>query len=260
MPKYSDISKQFEDHFRLRTKPLAIKMLASEAEVPAGAVRPLKDMGHHLSLCQAFSLARRQGQTTALFLEDNWCFEPVVGLGFKEPPEIFLDGHNRYPASASSVEAGSRWAHQLPKFEAEKYKGVVVAPLEKADFEPDIVVLYVDASALTHLLIAVNWIDGNDATCVLGGHSACVYAIVPTMLNNQFQVAVPCIGDRKRAVAQEDELIFSFPIDKAQSLIDGLKGTSPTQVGYPIKYDLLPEYQLAESYKIMGRELGIDIK
>jgi hypothetical protein len=86
-----------------------------------------------------------------------------------------------------------------------------------------------------------------------------VYAIVPTMLNKQFQVAVPCIGDRKRAVAQEDELIFSFPW-KGSVPHRRFEGTNPTQVGYPIKYDLLPEYQLAESYKIMGRELGIDIK
>jgi uncharacterized protein (DUF169 family) len=260
MSEYKELSNEFENHFRLRTKPIAVKMLADETQIPEGALRPLKDMGHHLSLCQAFSLARRQGAAIALLLEDNWCFEPVVGLGFAAPPDIFLDGHNRYPASASSVEAGSRWAHQMPKFEVGKYKGIVVAPLEKANFTPDIVVLYVDASALTHLLIAVNWIDGNDATCVLGGHSACVYAIVPTMKNDQFQVAVPCIGDRKRAVAQEDELIFSFPLDKAQPLLDGLKCTSPTQVGYPIKYDLLPEYELAESYKQMGRMMGIDIK
>ncbi len=109
MPEYSAISKQFEDHFRLRTKPIAIKMLANEAEIPAGAVRPLKDMGHHLSLCQAFSLARRQGQTTALLLEDNWCFEPVVGLGFKAPPAIFLDGTTatpRRPAAWRPAAAG----------------------------------------------------------------------------------------------------------------------------------------------------------
>jgi len=260
MKSYLEISNEIEKHLRLRSKPVGIKMLANESEIPEGAVRPLKDMGHHLSLCQAISLARRQGMTIAMLTEDNWCFEPVVGLGFKEPPGIFLDGHNRYPSTASSVEAGSLWAHQMPKFEVGKYQGIVVAPLEKISYKPDIIVLYVDASALTHLLIAVNWIDGNDATCVLGGHSACVYTIVPTIKNNQFQIAVPCIGDRKRAVAQEDEMIFSFPVTKAQSLIDGLISTNPTQVGYPIKYDLLPEYQLAESYKIMGRLVGIDIK
>ena len=47
----------------LRSKPIAVKMVCSEEEIPAEAIRPMRDLGHHLSLCQVFSKCRRQGQS-----------------------------------------------------------------------------------------------------------------------------------------------------------------------------------------------------
>ena len=62
----------------LKTYPIAIKLLKNEAEIPEGAIRPKKDHDEHYAVCQVFSLARRQGLTVAMFLEDHWCFEPII--------------------------------------------------------------------------------------------------------------------------------------------------------------------------------------
>ncbi|NIM05156.1 MAG: hypothetical protein GTN65_05965, partial [Armatimonadetes bacterium] len=82
---------------RLKTFPLALKLLEKEGDIPDGAKRPLRDFGYHLSLCQAFQISRRDGATIAMLKEDNWCFEPVVGYGLGEAPQYFLEGHNRFP-------------------------------------------------------------------------------------------------------------------------------------------------------------------
>lgn len=242
----------------LRSRMIAVRMLQSEDEIPKDAVRPLRDTGKHLSLCQAFSLARRQGQTTAMLLQDHWCVEPVVGLGYDEPPEYFLSGANRYPASASSLEAGSRWAHNMPKFDPKKYAGILCGPWDSVDFEPDVIIMYCDPAQLTHLMISVNWIDGRDVYSQLSGHSACVYAVVPPLVNDDFAVTVPCIGDRKRAAAQDNDIIFSFPSRLAEALLDGLTTTGSTQVGFPIQHDMATEYQLAPAYHTIGEMMGIE--
>ena len=257
MCKYQGISLELERFLCLRSKPLAVKMLRIGEEAPKCAVRPLQDTGHHLSLCQAFSMSRRQGKTIAMFPEDNWCCEPVIGFGLKEPPEYFLQGYNRYPNSVSTLEAGSRWAHQLPRWETGRFAGILLLPLEKAEFEPDVVIMYCDPAQLTYLLIAVNWIDGNDVTCTLGGHAACVYSVIPSMKNNQFYVTIPCSGDRVRAVAQDNELIFSFPIGKAEGLLRGLHATNQSQSIFPIEYGFQPEYKLSESYQKISQLMGV---
>ena len=242
----------------LRSNLIAVRMLRDESEIPANAVRPLRDTGHHLSMCQAFSLARRQGQTIAMLHQDNWCVEPVIGFVYTEVPEYFLTGANRYPESASSLEAGSKWAKNMPKIAPGQYIGVLAGPWETVEFEPDVVLMYCDPAQLTHLLISVNWIDGSDVYSQLSGHSACVYAVVPAMLKHDFYISVPCIGDRKHGVAQDSEMIFTFTPDKAEALLDGLCTTAATQVGFPIKYDVSPEYKLLPAYKKIGEMLGLE--
>lgn len=176
-----EICENLNRFLGLRSHLIAVRMIRSEDEIPSNAVRPLRDTGHHLSMCQAFSRVRRQGETIAMLHQDNWCVEPVIGFGYTEVPEFFLSGANRYPESASSLEAGSRWATNMPKLEPKKYLGVLAAPWETAEFEPDVVIMYCDPAQLTHLLISVNWIDGSDVYSQLSGHSACVYAVVPAL-------------------------------------------------------------------------------
>jgi hypothetical protein len=74
---FNSYGTDLEKLLSLRTYPIAIKFLKSEAEIPQGAVRPKKDRGEHYAMCQAFAVARRQGMTLAMFIEDHWCFEPV---------------------------------------------------------------------------------------------------------------------------------------------------------------------------------------
>jgi uncharacterized protein (DUF169 family) len=255
----SSDAKDFTHYLRLKSKPLAIKMLEQGEDEPPGAFRPLRDFGYHLSLCQAFSMSRRQGKTIVLFKDDNWCVEPVLGLGLAQPPQYFLDGYNRYPETAKTLEAGSQWANLMPKFESNKYIGIVSSPLDSATFKPDVIMLYCDPSQLTQLMIAVNWIDGNDVICQISGHAACVYAVVPVITNDQFQISVPCIGDRTRAFAQDNEMIFSMPIAKARDLIEALRLMDNKGQGYPVKYSIAPEYPLEESYIKIAQMVGIDM-
>lgn len=254
------IAQELERCLRLRTKPVAVRMIREEKEIPDGAIRPLRDLSSHMSLCQAFSQARRRGMTIAMLKEDNWCFEPVVGLGLAAPPQEFLDGWNRYPGTAKTLKAGSRWASQMPRFATGEYVGIVVSPLDQTRMEPDLIIVYCDPSQLTQIMIAVNWIDGNDVTSVLSGHAACVYAIVPAVHNRNFQVTVPCIGDRKRAVAQETEMMFSLPWKRSRDLVDGLKALEQDGSGLPIGYSIQLEYPLEESYVKFGRMVGLRIR
>ena len=253
-----EIAEGISRFLGLRTRIIALRMLRNENEIPEYAVRPLRDLGHRMSLCQAFSRARRQGVTTALLLQDHWCAEPLIGYGYGEPPAFFLEGGNRYPASASTKEAGRRWAENMPKLPAGAYAGILCGPWDGTDFEPDALILYCDPAQLTHLLISANWIDGSDVVSQLSGHAACVYAAVPALKEHRFTVAVPCIGDRKRAAAQDNEIIFTCPPEKAEALLEGFLQCSSTQAGFPIQQDVSFEYPLAPAYKKIGEMMGID--
>jgi uncharacterized protein (DUF169 family) len=100
---FQKYGEELEEILRLRTFPLAIKLLEREEDIPEGAVRPVRDFGYHLSLCQAFSRSRHVGTniygaategiappsvTIAMLKEDMWRPEPVIGYGLAGPPHV----------------------------------------------------------------------------------------------------------------------------------------------------------------------------
>jgi uncharacterized protein (DUF169 family) len=235
---------------------MALKLLESEQDIPAGAKRPLKDFGHHLSLCQVFQMSRREGRTMAMLKEDHWCFEPVVGYGLGEPPEYFLGGHNRYPRDVATLEAGRHYAEEFPRLTLGKYVGIASAPLRATNFEPDLVMVYGDSTQLCLLLLGREYKEGYNLKCQISGHAACVYGVVPAIRTGECQVAVPCRGDHYRAMAGDEEMIFTVPKGKLDDLMLGLRSIEKTGSKLPNGYSSLPEYPLTESYKKIGQMMG----
>jgi len=188
-----------------------------------------------------------------------WCVEPVIGLGIEKAPNYFLEGNNRYPGTTKTLQAGKNWAVHFPHFVYGKYKGIAFSPLKIVNFQPDLVIIYCNPAQLTQIMIAVNWINGKDIDCLMSGHAACVYSIVPTIENHQFQITVPCRGDRVRALAQNNEMIFSSPIDMIEDLSLGIENLEKNSRGLPVKFQQFPEYKLPKSYRKIGKIIGMDI-
>jgi len=253
---YRGYGLELERRLRLRTYPVAVKLLEKESDIPDEAMRPLEDLGYHLSLCQAFQLSRREAQTVAMLKEDMWCFEPVVGYGLAEAPEYFLQGHNRYPDDVATLEAGSHYAHEFPRLEVGKYVGVVSAPLKTTNFEPDLVMIYGDSAQLNLLLLGREYKEGYNLKCALSSHAACVYAIVPAVQSGECQVAVPCRGDHYRAMAGDYEIIFTVPKHRLEDLMAGLRHVNSTGSSIPSGHSFWPEYPLPESYEKIAKMIG----
>jgi len=244
---YLKSAEELGRKLRLKNFPLGIKLLGEEKDIPPEAKRPLKDFGYHLSVCQSFHLSRYDGTEIAMLAEDMWCSEPVIGYGLKEPPKSFLEGHTRYPADTATLEAGSRYAQELPKLEVGKYIGIVSAPLKWATFEPDLVMIYLDTMQLNMSLLGLEWKEGRNLKCNLSSHASCVYAVVPPLLSGECQVAVPCRGDRYYGMAGKDEMILTFPIGKLDEFMTGLRHLEGTGSKLPRGNAFRIEYSPPES-------------
>jgi len=255
-----DYGEELEKRLRLRTFPLAIRLLRKEEDLPAEAHRPLRDYGHHLTLCQSYQISRRDGATIAMLKEDNWCFEPVVGYGLEAAPEYFMQGYNRFPDDVGTIEAGATYAAEFPRLETGRYSGIVSAPLAKASFEPDVILLYCDPEQLSLLLLAREYQHGRNLKCSLSSHAACVYAVVPAISDGTCQVALPCRGDHYGAMAGYDEMIFSIPKGKAEGIMIGLRQVERNRSGWlPKAYRIRPEYPVCKSYEKLGEMVGLDM-
>jgi uncharacterized protein (DUF169 family) len=253
---YHAYGEELERCLRLKTFPLAIKLLEKEEEFPDGIHRPLRDWGFHLSLCQAFQISRREGKPVAMLKEDHWCPEPVIGYGLGDPPDYFLDGHNRFPRDVETLEAGQHYAQEFPRLMLGRYTGVIFMPLWNTAFQPDLVMIYCDSAQLCLLLLGREYKEGYNLKIALSGHAACVYAVVPAIQTGEYQVAVPCRGDRYRAMAGDEEMIFTVPRKRLEELMIGLRSIAKTGSKIPHEYAVLPEHPMHESYVRIGKMMG----
>jgi len=249
--------ESLENFLKLQTFPLGIKLLKKEKDIPKEAKRPKKDYGYRFITCQGFSESRRSGEIIAQTKDDMWCFEAAMGYGFIEPVDYFLEGNTRFPESISTLEAGRFWAQHFPCLEYGKYSAIVSAPLAKINFEPDVVIIYCDSIQLTQLLCARTWIDGYEFTSRMSGHAACVHSILPVMQTGECQVSFPCVGDRRRAWASNDEIIFSTPLEKVEGLIQGLNCMKKYGAGLPLVPSLPHEPEMHPSYMKMAKITGM---
>ncbi len=252
--------RELEGLLQLRTAPIAIRLLERVEDIPEGAIRPKRDLGSHLALCQGFAMSRRDKATVAMLKEDHWCYLPVIAFGLAEPPEFFMEGNTFLKHSVADLKSAKDLANTFPRLECGKYVGVVSSPLRLANFEPDLVVTYCNSNQLRCLLMGMKYKEGYLVTSRLDPGGACLRCTVPVIQTGECQVTVPCGGDRSHALARDDEMIFSVPRSKLEDLILGLRYFDGLGRGY-VRYapDMRPEYPLSDPYVKVGRMIGMEV-
>ena len=256
--EFNTYGADLETMLFLRTYPIAIKMLRSESEIPEGAVRPKKDRGEHYAVCQVFSLARRQGMTVAMFLEDHWCFEPIISYGLVETPRDYVEG---FTASffIADKEAAAKHAKEMTRLPVGEYPGMVIGPLKTANFEPDLTMIYCNTAQLRHLLLALRYLNGTQVTSTLDPIGSCVHSVVPSLLSGECEVTIPDPGDFERAGAQEDEMVLTVPTSRLKELMDGMYHFEESGMGFRrFRLSMHPDFKQPPFYEEYFRTWGLD--
>lgn len=217
-------SNAAEDYIRPDTYPIAVKMVKDEGDIPQDAVRPLKDFGHRVSVCQAFSIATGWGSSLAVLAEDQYCPLAQIKFGFAKNVEFYSDGNVALGYFAKDLEAGKKCEEALYGFEYGTYIGLVVAPLSIANFEPDLVIVFGNAVRMQFLINACLWCRGGSLETSLTARAACTQVVPKIMLTGECGLAIPCYGGREWAMIGENTLLFSIPMSKLPDVSDGLEG------------------------------------
>jgi uncharacterized protein (DUF169 family) len=242
--EYNDFGNELENKLKLRTFPIAVMMLENEADIPEHAFRPKRDKSVHLAQCQAFAMSRRDGVTVAMLEEDNWCFAPLIAYGLEDKPD----------------EPEIQKFLGFPRFDRDKYIGILTAPLTKATFEPDLVLVYCDPAQLRTILMPLLFFGEKEP--VVNSHyfpPSCAYTIVPVINENQLFVAPPDIGEDMRTICSRDEMVISIPIDKLEEIVKGLQTPLFEGADFMTSPMLkMGDFDRPEFYRNLFRKWGLD--
>jgi MtaA/CmuA family methyltransferase len=252
--------RELQTYIRPQTFPVAIRMLKPGEPIPDRAKRPARDFKKLSMNCQVIDMARRYGWTIALTREDHICSLGIAALGFEKPTHLHTSGTLCEGMYTETKEAGQRSEAAVDSFAPGEYATLLVAPLDRATFEPHLVCIYANPAQVMRLTQAALWKRGGKLTSSFGGRIDCSEIIVTTMRTDHPQVILPCSGDRIFGQTQDHEMAFTIPWSQMDEIIEGLRGTHAGGIRYPItqfmEYEakLPPKYM--EAHRVWEAEKG----
>jgi len=236
METYREYGRTLYDRLRLLTHPLGIRFVEDVSEIPDGAFRP-SAYGKSMTLCQGFTLSRRSGATVAFTMEDNVCVASSLAYGWEElnvADVLKSQELAKYYADMDSFVKANMSRKTMPP---NKFKGAIMAPLSKAEFEPHVALIYGNPVIMHHLIAALCYhgraISSN--FYITGG--SCIKGVVTPYLTKEPQVVIPGLGDRVTSMTGEDEMCMGIPAELIQETVDNL---FPGKIEQPISF-LFPD-------------------
>jgi hypothetical protein len=136
MSTYEELSLKLKSSLGLKGSPVAVKLVRTREELPAG----VPEIGEKVRHCEMVQKARN-GDVFYATKEKHACAGGAGALGVAETPPKVLNGEF-YFSLGDFATAGSakRTTGSITRVD-EDYVATLYAPLEKAAFKPDVVVI-----------------------------------------------------------------------------------------------------------------------
>jgi uncharacterized protein (DUF169 family) len=227
-------ANHIDTHIRPSTFPVAVKLVRPGEPVPEKAKRPRRDMNVQIAICQAVAMSRRYGWTLAVGEEDVNCVLTKTAFGLAPLTEHYTEGNLACGMYTATKEAGARTEAATDRLPAGTITHLVTAAASRADFTPDALIIYGNPGQVMRLVTGALWKRGGAITSSFTGRVDCSDEIIRPFLSGEYQVILPCYGDRVFSQTDDSEMAFSLPGAKMDELVEGLEGTHKGGIRYPI--------------------------
>ena len=206
-PRQTDLS--IYGKFNFERSPVGVKFLASK---PGGMERLDKTM----ALCEMMKEAQQRGTPFYIDKDNEDCAGAMI-LGMMAP-----SGH------AGGGELGVKWgiyqearvnerlAANAPRVPPGNINYVVFSPLEKINFEPDLLFLVASVSQAEIVLRAMSYTTGELWSSKATSGGACAYLFAYPYLSGKVNYVITglTLGLKGRKVYPEGLILFSIPYDQ----------------------------------------------
>ncbi|MBP2645726.1 MAG: putative ArCR [Firmicutes bacterium] len=204
----------------LRWLPVAMRLMRPGEEVPRGVYEPEGRIRH----CQSIALARR-GNSMYLPPRRHACPDGAAILGLVPMSPKLRSGElyllfKKLP----NLECAQKMIASRPEFPAGSYAASVVAPLEEAEYQPDVVIFTLWPEQAMWLCAASTYATGERQEFQTSGYnSTCADLTVKVMTSQKMNISFGCYGARASSDVEDFEVYVSVPYGNLISLAGALE-------------------------------------
>lgn len=213
-----DNCEVFEKQIKLNSKPVAIKFFDSEDEIPEG-IGLIGEKVRHCEMVRKASLGEKFYST----LEQQQCQGGAGALGLRDMPPKVASGEMYYKLGRfDSLETAQKTVDKL-SIVPKRHEGIIYAPLDDADFEPDVVLIILEPVSAMKIAQALVYNDGDKIRPSFAGiQSLCGDLVANPIINKDVNFSLGCDGSRKSAKLPETELSLGIYKDKISQVVESL--------------------------------------
>ena len=218
MTDYAKISATLKEALHLTGSPVAVKLASSPEQIPAG-IPEIEETVRH---CRMVSLAR---EGKIFFAPDakHQCGGGAWVLGLREiGPSMDSGEHYLKLGKYSSLGASKRTVYNVPALPLSTY-ATVYAPLEKATFIPDVVIIFANPFSMLKLAqSALFRLGGRLYPEFAGIQSICSDATAYVYQNGEPNFSLGCDGSRKFSGIADEEMVAGLPAERLEELAEAV--------------------------------------
>jgi uncharacterized protein (DUF169 family) len=201
---------------------VAVKLVSDRSEIPAD-VPELKEKLRHCEMVQK----ARQGDIFYATQGQHACAGGAGALGVMETPEKIKTGEFYFGLGRfKTLESAKKTMETVPRT-GKHFVASMYAPLEKADFKPDVIVVLGNPKQLLKIAQSNIYRDGGRNNVSFSGiQSVCADAVAQPYNTGEMNATFGCDGSRKYAKIVDEELIVGIPVAKLVGLVEALEKIS----------------------------------
>lgn len=203
---YDMVSRELKERLGLEKSPVAIKFILREEDIPEGIQKIDANIRH----CEMVQKAA-QGEMFYATAEEQVCKGGAAAIGLMETPEKIKTGEFYQSLGRfSSLGSAKRTMESIPKIDP-MMKAIIYSPLEKVNFNPDVIVVIGNPAQAMRLAQAMVYTRGGRVEASFSGiQSVCGDAVAGPFVNNTANFTLGCSGSRQFAGIKEDEVIVGM--------------------------------------------------
>lgn len=231
-----ELDVQLRDLLKLRTLPVAVKLLESVSDLEKIPKLRRPQAGTHFSSCQLVSQVRYSGITMGI-THDNVLPNSNCGgvFGLNKPSKEFLSGEKMVNVWFDNIDAAREHQEQMPRVAPGKYNAVALSPLRSARLDyPNIVLFYGTPGQMILFINGLQWKNYERFEFSVTGESACADSWGHALATGKTSLSIPCFAERRFGGVADDELLMALRPDELERAIEGLHGLYKNGFRYPI--------------------------
>jgi uncharacterized protein (DUF169 family) len=206
------------DKFDFDIPPVGVKFLAQRPDT-------VERLDENMALCEMLSKAQ-EGDAFFADAQNHTCGAGLYVLGQADITAPFASGN--FGAGLKIFEAprsAGRLYHYIPKIESGVVNYIAFCPLDRLEFDPDLLILLASTSQTEILLRAMSYRTGSMWVSKFSAAIGCAWTYSYPFLTGKLNYFVTGLGHgmKRRKLFPEGRQILSIPFDLLPSLIQTLQ-------------------------------------